>query len=82
MDMAEVVFINESARIALEAARGAAGGNTGLSRKLGKLTPQAISQWKYVPARRVLDVERVTGVPRHQLRPDLYPLPAASEDRS
>lgn len=26
-----------------------------------------------VPAERVLDVERVTGVSRHELRPDLYP---------
>jgi DNA-binding transcriptional regulator YdaS (Cro superfamily) len=29
-----------------------------------------------VPAERVLDVERETGVPRHELRPDLYPEPA------
>ena len=29
-----------------------------------------------VPAERVLDVERETGVPRHELRPDLYPAPA------
>jgi len=26
-----------------------------------------------VPAERVLDVERATGVSRHELRPDLYP---------
>lgn len=26
-----------------------------------------------VPAERVLDVERETGVSRHELRPDLYP---------
>lgn len=25
-----------------------------------------------VPAERVLDVERVTGISRHELRPDLY----------
>lgn len=49
-------------------------GNTGLAEALsGKITPQAVSQWKQVPAERVLDVERVTGVPRHRLRPDLYP---------
>jgi len=29
-----------------------------------------------VPAERVLDVERETGVSRHDLRPDLYPEPA------
>ena len=28
---------------------------------------------KGVPAERVLDVERLTGIPRHQLRPDIYP---------
>ena len=32
-----------------------------------------------VPPRRVLDVERVTGVPRHLLRPDIYPLTEAAE---
>lgn len=30
-----------------------------------------------VPAERVLEVERVTGVSRHELRPDLYPAPTA-----
>jgi Putative antitoxin of bacterial toxin-antitoxin system, YdaS/YdaT len=38
------------------------------------VTPGAISQWKRVPAERVLDVERATGVSRHTLRPDIYPL--------
>ena len=35
----------------------------------------AVCKWerKRVPAERVLDVERVTGIPRHELRPDLYP---------
>jgi transcriptional regulator with XRE-family HTH domain len=28
-----------------------------------------------IPAERVLDVERVTGIPRHKLRPDLYQSP-------
>jgi DNA-binding transcriptional regulator YdaS (Cro superfamily) len=30
-----------------------------------------------VPAERVLDVERITGISRHELRPDLYPMEAA-----
>jgi DNA-binding transcriptional regulator YdaS (Cro superfamily) len=34
----------------------------------------AISQWKRVPAERVLSVERATGVSRQKLRPDLYPM--------
>lgn len=35
----------------------------------------AVSQWQRVPAERVLDVERITGISRHKLRPDLYPSP-------
>ena len=58
---------------ALDAARKAAGGNVGIARALGGITPQAISQWRRVPAERVLDVERITGIPRSNLRPDLYP---------
>jgi DNA-binding transcriptional regulator YdaS (Cro superfamily) len=33
----------------------------------------AVCQWDRVPAERVLEVERATGVSRHDLRPDLYP---------
>lgn len=47
-----------------------------LARRLG-ITSQAISQWKKIPAERVVDIEAVTGIPREQLRPDLYRRPAA-----
>lgn len=43
-----------------------------LAETLG-ISVQAISQWRRVPPTRVLDVERVTGVSRHLLRPDIYP---------
>lgn len=60
---------------ALERAKEKAGGPTGLAAAMtNPITPQAISQWKRVPAERVLDVERISGVPRHELRPDLYPV--------
>lgn len=36
------------------------------------ITSQAISQWKKVPADRCLEVETVTGVSRHRLRPDVF----------
>lgn len=53
-----------------------AGGSQGLANKLG-ITRQAVDQWDKVPPLRVLDVERVSGVPRHELRPDIYPAPPA-----
>ena len=60
---------------ALERAIEAAGGGNKLAVGIG-VTPQALSQWSKVPPLRVLDVERVSGVPRHELRPDIYPAPA------
>ena len=48
------------------------GGLAGLAEPLG-ITVQAVSQWSEVPPLRVIDVERLSGVSRHDLRPDLYP---------
>ena len=42
-----------------------------LAKELG-ITPGALSQWKRVPSERVLGVERLTGISRHELRADLY----------
>jgi len=40
--------------------------------------PSAISQWDRVPVDRVADVERLTGISRHELRPDVFgPAPEA-----
>ena len=30
-----------------------------------------------VPAERIIQIEKATGIPRHELRPDLYPEQAA-----
>jgi hypothetical protein len=74
--MSEAQTIAELKAAALEEAKRAVRGNTGLSRALNdEITPQAVAQWKHVPAERVLQVEKVTGVARHRLRPDLYPDP-------
>lgn len=51
----------------------AAGGATALGLAL-RISQEAVSQWRRVPAARVLDVERVTGISRHELRPDIYPV--------
>lgn len=42
-----------------------------LAEQLG-LTPHAVSQWHQVPAQHVVRVEEITGIPREQLRRDLY----------
>lgn len=55
----------------------AIGGVTRLAEALN-VTRSAVSQWTKVPVERVLEVERLTGVPRHELRPDIYPAPAGA----
>ena len=68
-----------SAIDALKRARAEAGGASAIARALG-LTPQAVLQWEVVPAERVLDVERVSGVSRYELRPDVFGVaPEAAE---
>ena len=49
-----------------------AGGVNALAKDLN-VTPQAISQWDEVPPLKVLAVEIASGIPRHELRPDIYP---------
>ena len=51
-----------------------AGSQRALASALG-VTDSAISQWKRVPVRRVIDIETLTGISRHELRPDIYPEP-------
>lgn len=44
--------------------------------KLCNVTYEAVRKWREfnrLPAERVLEVERATGISRHELRPDLYP---------
>ena len=55
-----------------ERAIAVAGGLSRLAEHLG-ITRSAVSQWPQIPAERVHDVERITGIPRSELRPDLYP---------
>jgi hypothetical protein len=64
----------------LVAAIDKAGNQSKLARLLG-VRPQHIQNWmnrdSRVPSARVLEIERVTGIPRHELRPDIYPQSAA-----
>jgi DNA-binding transcriptional regulator YdaS (Cro superfamily) len=42
-----------------------------LARNL-KVNQSTISRWEKIPAELVVIVERITGIPREKLRPDLY----------
>lgn len=61
---------------ALQRAIKKVGGLAGIAEPLG-ISEQAVSQWDEVPPLRVLAVERVSGVSRSELRPDLYPVEVA-----
>jgi DNA-binding transcriptional regulator YdaS (Cro superfamily) len=50
----------------------AAGGIRALARKVG-VKHNAILKWRRIPPLRVHQVEKITGIPRSVLRPDVYP---------
>lgn len=47
------------------------GGIPGLAVRL-KIRRQAIYQWRKVPTSRIIEIEKITGISRSVLRPDLY----------
>jgi len=53
----------------------AAGGIRALARKLG-VRCEAIEQWPCVPAERLQAIAKITGLPQHVLRPDLFDVSA------
>jgi hypothetical protein len=55
----------------LRAAIAVVGGRVELARDLG-VNYRAVLSWRRVPAERLVQVERITGIPRQRLRPDLY----------
>jgi DNA-binding transcriptional regulator YdaS (Cro superfamily) len=50
----------------------------GIARELG-VNKSAVTRWTQsrIPAERVSEIEKITGVPREVLRPDLWPVEAA-----
>ena len=52
------------------------GGIPELARILG-ITRHAIYQWDHIPIARVIDIERVTGIPRAEICPEFYTPDAA-----
>jgi DNA-binding transcriptional regulator YdaS (Cro superfamily) len=53
----------------------AGGGCSALAKALG-LHHTTVLGWLHVPPRHVREVARLTGLPLHQLRPDLYDAPS------
>jgi len=49
------------------------GALTKLAAELG-ISGQAVHKWEVVPLQRVLEVERALGIPRRELRPDIFRL--------
>ena len=52
----------------------AAGGAVAVA-KAFRISPEAVYLWNEVPVLRVLVLERLSGIPRHEIRPDIYPPP-------
>jgi DNA-binding transcriptional regulator YdaS (Cro superfamily) len=58
-----------------------AGGVNALARTLG-FHHTSIIDWRragQIPAKRALRVHQITGIPLHELRPDVFPAPQAAE---
>lgn len=55
----------------LQLAVAAVGSRWQLAKRLN-LTISAVARWHEIPIKRVLEVEKVTGIDRAKLRPDLF----------
>ena len=68
----------------IDAAAAKAGSNSALARSLG-ISHTAVRKWRMLgrpPAERVLAIERVTGISRYQLRPDVFGQAPAPTDEA
>jgi len=55
-------------------------GQAELARQVG-VTRQAVWKWRKIPDQHLTKVHQITGIPLHELRPDLYqPRPANADD--
>lgn len=61
----------------LETVKAQLGGPAGIASHFSDLTPQAVSQWKRIPHKRLKKIAELTGIPATELRPDLAEAMAA-----
>jgi hypothetical protein len=64
----------------LQAAIAVMGGRVELARSLG-IKYRAVLDWRRAPAERLVQVERITGIPRQRLRPGSFPRKTAAMNR-
>lgn len=72
---------HESAHQAFRRAVEIAGSQAALQRKTGLLqqtTSASLKHKRLCPPEHVLAIEAATGISKHELRPDIYPLPDAA----
>lgn len=80
--MEDYPILEKQAEDAAKRAKKAAGGNRKLGDHLG-ITAIAVWKWRKVPFERVPAISRLTGIPPHELRPDLpeiFPPPEVSRE--
>ena len=65
-----VIYKNGMIEIVSKAAE-KVGGVTKLAAAIG-IKHNAFYVWKEIPAKRVIAISKATGIPREELRPDLY----------
>ena len=49
----------------------AVGSQRKLASRLG-ISHQSITQWRQIPSTRAIEIEKITGISRHRLRPDVF----------
>lgn len=67
-------MVNAPQTNSLQVAIERAGGPAKVAAAFG-ITSQAVSQWTRTPLSRVPKLSTLTGIPPHELRPDIYPAP-------
>ena len=71
-------IVGSMCKAALIAAVAEAGSQAELARRIG-VRPSAVWNWlhrassKGIPPQHAVDVERATGIPRYEIRPDIFP---------